>query len=180
MWGYLKWLLILVLAAFGIMLILLASPAGFRWRLAPGPFIDGTDVEIEATDSGLKGVCWNYGGGELGECQTYTLTRKGKTAELEYFTRDGWNASETTRTCVVSASSLDDIEAIVEESNLVEAQNNGGENYVLDGDTWSLEIEYADGTHVLLQQHQDFSDEEREGIFAIRDMLEELFESNWY
>ena len=180
MWGYLKWLLILGMAALGIALVFLAGPAGFQWRLAPGPFIDGTGVEIEVSDSDLTSVCWSYGGGELGGSHIYTLTRKGNTAELEVFTREEWGAPETTRTCVVSASTLDDIAAIVEEFNLVEAQNNGGDHYVLDGDTWSLEIEYADGTRALLQQHQEFSDGEYEGIFAIRDMLEELFESNWF
>lgn len=147
-----------------------------------GDIMDGPDMFRDPIgdpiDSDIESVCWYYGGGELGGRHSYTLTNKSDSyVELEVITREEWDAPETTLTCVVDSAYLNDIATIIDTHNLREAENNGGENYVLDGDTWSLTVKYKDGTRFELEEHQDFSDSEYDGINAIRDILEALYES---
>ena len=150
-------------------------------RLRPGDIMDGPDMIRVTVNANIESVNWYYGGGELGGRHSYTLTNKdGSYAELEVITREEWDAPETTFTCRVDPSYLDEINVIIEAHNLENAQYNGGENYVLDGDTWSLTVRYKDGSRFELEEHQDFSDSEYDGILAIRDMLEELYESNMF
>ena len=180
MWGFLKWILI-ALAVFGITVILFSAPGGLLWNTSTDNMVDGPGMVKEPDYQGIKSVCWSYGGGELGGSHIYKLRRVAERgAELEVFTREEWGAPETTLTCIIDSAPLDDIEAIVSEHNLVDAQYNSGEDYVLDGDTWSLTIEYFDGSKIKLEEYQDFSDSEYDGIFAIRDILEALFEQEMF
>ena len=175
MWGYLKWLAIGLLL-FGVMYLLFGSPGGLLWRTQEDIVPDGPTIQHEMA-SDIDSVCWTYGGGELGGSHVYTLLRgEDNTATLEVFEREEWDAPEETHAFGVDPSVLDTVDAMVSMYGLYDAQFNDGKNYVLDGDTWSLSITYEDGTRIVLEEYQDFTEDERAGIFGIRDVLRGLAE----
>ena len=170
-------LLLIPLVVFLVLAILSSSPGGLLWRSEENHIPDGPIVLSDPFESGIRYVRWGYGGGELGGSHVYTLRcDKDGSATLEVFLREEWDAPEETASFGVDPSTLDRIADLAREADLMTAQYNGGENYVLDGDTWSLTIELNDGGRISLEEYQDFDDREYEAIFAIRDILVGLYE----
>lgn len=175
MWGSLKWIVIIALAAIGITFVLKGCAGGLLWGTDSDNFVDGPGMERDPFDLGVSNVSWSYGGDENGSQLLYTLSREDDDyATFEAYEREAWYLPGETRTYRVSASVLDEIAKLGKEYGLYAAQSRGGDMFVLDGSMWHLRIECTNGPIISLDESQEFSDDEYEGIFAIREIFIEL------